>query len=249
MAEVHVSREALTGIRAALNQFKTEMEGIPFSMRSHADALRSECESAVREQGRRVNLLKQQVLEKKAELRQLQNELDSARYQLERTGQEAKKTEQSLAGIEREIKMCSGELSALRAGLPSNDVNEQARRMQDVSAAESRLSTLKGHGAEAAEELRAQQEMIQKLSADIAGTQAALGRTESALRSLEAELSKQEDKQRRMNMAYQSLQSELNAFTDSVSRFSQNALAQTQQNMAGVDQCIQYIDDYLATNL
>ena len=43
MAGVNVSREALRGVRTSLNQFKTEIADVPFSMERHAGMLQSEC--------------------------------------------------------------------------------------------------------------------------------------------------------------------------------------------------------------
>ena len=42
MAGVNVSREALTGVRMSLNQFKTEIADVPVSMERHAAMLESE---------------------------------------------------------------------------------------------------------------------------------------------------------------------------------------------------------------
>ena len=47
MAGVNVSREALTGVRTSLNQFKIEIRDVPFSMARQADMLQSECENAI----------------------------------------------------------------------------------------------------------------------------------------------------------------------------------------------------------
>lgn len=249
MAGANVSRAALTGVRMSLNQFKTEIADVPFSMQRNVDMLQSECENTIREVKFQIDRLEQEISGKNAELRQLQGDLSDTRSRLEDTECAIQKTEQALAEIERETDSCARELSHLRATLSYGDENEQNQCQQAVSMAEERLSELKDHGYQAAEEYRNLEGMIRKLNDDIRRIEDAIGQTESEIQSLETELSRKRSKWDRLDMAYLNLRSELNAFTNSVRRFSERALTQTQQNIAGVDQCIQYIDDYLATNL
>lgn len=249
MAGVNVSREALTGIRRTLNQFKIEIADVPFSMETGARQMQSECESAILQVKDEVSQLQQQISSKRAALKTLQDHLAIARGQLTDTEAARKDTERSLAGIERERIACERELSHLRATLSYGDENEQGQCRQAVFAAESRLAVLKEHECGAAMELQNLERMIQKLNADIKEAEADIKRTESEIRALETALFRKEGKLSRLNTAYSSLQSELSAFTSSVRRFSQRALEQTLDGIAGVDQCIQYIDDYLATNL
>lgn len=249
MAGANVSRAALTGVRMSLNQFKTEIADVPFSMQRNIDMLQSECENIIREVKFQIDRLEQEISGKNAEMRQLQGELSETRIRLRDTECAKQKTEQALAEIERETDSCERELLHLRATLSYGDENEQNQCQQAVYMAEKRLSELKDHGYQAAKEYRDLKNMICELQDDIGRIENAIGKTESEIQFLDAELSRKRSKWNRLDMAYSNLRSELDAFANSVRRFSEHALTQTQQDIAGVDQCIQYIDDYLATNL
>lgn len=249
MAGVNVSREGLTGVRTSLNQFKTEIGDVPFSMARQADMVQSECENVIRGVEAQISQLKGQISNKNEELRQLQENLINARNQSEDTEKAMYKTELCLAGIGNERNKCEKELSHLRARLSCGDENEQSQCRQAIGAAEAQLAVLTDHECQAAAELRAQKERIRELRSEIGRSEGAIRAAESELMFLKEKLFRKEDKQKRLNMAYNNLISELNILSDSVRRFSQFALTQTQQDIAGVDQCIRYIDGYLATNL
>ena len=117
MAGVNVSREALTGVRMSLNQFKTEIADVPFSMERHAAMLESECERDIRMVESQISELNQQISAKREELHQLEMELASARKHLSDTEAAQAKTEQALAGIERELENCRCESSHQHARL------------------------------------------------------------------------------------------------------------------------------------
>lgn len=249
MAGVNVSREALTGVRMSLNQFKTEIADVPFSMERHAAMLKSECERDIRMVESQISELNQQISAKREELHQLEMELASARKHLSDTEAAQAKTEQALAGINMEIQSCISKLSQLHSTFNSGAGNEYNQYQQEVLAVESRLTMLKEHEWDAEMERQEQERTIQELNNDIKSLQVTIDITTSEILNLDRDLYRIEGKRDRLKMAYSNLQSELNNFTNSVRRFSQNALEQTQQDIAGVDQCIQYIDDYLATNL
>lgn len=249
MAGVNVSREALTGVRRSLNRFKTEIADVPSSMMMNTSIVQSECERVIWEVKSQIEKLKREISDKEAKLRQLQDDLAHTRKLLEDTERAKKRTEQNMAGIEQEIGRCKGELSQLRTQCSSCDENGQDQCQQAVAMAESRLSTLNDHAAEAAAECREQDGMISGLNNEIQRIESGIKDTESELRSLEAELSKKETKWNNLKTAFNSLMSELNIFTNSVRCFTDCSLTQTQRDITSVDQCIQYIDDYLATNL
>lgn len=249
MARVNVSREALTSVRMSLNQFKTEISDVPFSMVRSANMLQSECQGALWKVDSQISQLKQQVFSKDAQLRQLQDDLANARERLEDTERAKENIERTLAGIERERESCERELSHLRAQLSSCDENGRNQCQQAVHGAENRLSELNGHECEAAADLQVQENMMCRLNCEIERIITAIKDTESELRSLKEELSKKEMKRDRMDRAFNNLMSELSVFRNSVRRFTECALTQTQQDITSVEQCIQYIDDYLATNL
>lgn len=275
MAGVSVSRNALESVRATLNQFKIEVADVPFSISGDVSALQAEGDDALRRLQTEIGNLKQQVFQKKGDITRLQDQYARAWRELKETEAALKQAEQSLAGIENELARCESELSHLRAEAQNAAAqsaaaqNAAAQNADDSGAAaasaaaqsaeasirmeintlEKHLAELKGYAREAAQECRSYRAAIRDLKCDLSRLDSDIKQAQAELLDLERTLSRKRDKLQRLRYAYDELRAASDQLAFSARSFADRALTQTAQDLAGVDQCIRYIEEYLLTNL
>lgn len=250
MPDVNVSRDALGKVKSTLGQFKTDVSHIPGSMSKHIEMTENECEQT-------ISNLKNQIAELAYKIKEIETKLDDLRNMYAYNQKKIKDDEaqihtlkNEIASIEAQIKSLQNRLDSLYGQLSSAETDEERQQIQEeISNMQGQLQRQKSYLYDIEDKIRINEREIDDLEKQNRSIQSEISSSEIELQKQKKEKSRKEGILERMNVAYSNLKNELNTLKNTMNNFVNSALNATENNLAGVDQCIQHIEEYMATDL
>lgn len=250
MSDVEVSRDALGKVKSTLVRFRTDVSPIPAAMSRHIEMTEDACERA--------------ISRRKAQIEELACQIRNLESQLVRLHEEYAENERQIAEHERQIQelrfqqaAIESEQSALRQEYASLSGQAQAATEPETrDAIHAEMSSVMN-------QIEVKGWELENVSGDIIFHETQQRDLEEQNRIkqnemlyTEAEIERQKKEQARqeailekMKASYGHLKDELSALRYTMDRFVGSALSTAEHHLAGVDQCIQHIEEYMATNL
>lgn len=250
MPDINVSRDALRKVKSTLTQFKTDVSHIPVSMSRHIETTEDEC-------GHTTNNLKNQISELAYKIKEAETKLEDLRNRYAYNQKIIKDDEaqiqnlkNQISGIEARIQSLNNQLNSLFSQLSSVETDEEKNSIQnEISRVNSEMQKQKKYLYDVEDKIKINEKEIDDLEKQNRSIQGEISTIEAELQKLKREKVRKENILDRMNVAFLNLKNELATLKNTMNIFANNALIATDNNIAGIDQCIQQIEEYMATDL
>lgn len=250
MPDVNVSRDALGKVKSTLGQFKTDVSHIPASMSKHIEMTENECEQTIHNLKNQIAELAYKIKENETKLDDLCNRYAYNQRKIKEDEIQVHNLKNEIASIEARIKSLQSRLDYLYGQLSSAETDEEKQQIQEeISSVQAQLQQQKRYLYDVEEKIEINEREIDDLEKQNRSIQGEISSLEIELQKQKKEKARKESILERLNVAYSNLKNELNTLKNTMNNFVNSALNATENNLAGVDQCIQHIEEYMATDL
>lgn len=241
MAQVEVTREALQRTKVSLQNFQMNMEEIPTKMVAHIHQVYGKCEEIIGALQKEIDALTTEIEQLKAYIAGLQEELNRVLRELGERQERVVELERKKEEIYSKIFRLEQRIKALQAG---NDV--EGRNDYEIAMLERECRQLYGELTECKEKINDERYQIEILKGRRDSLKQEISRCENTLRELEKERRRKQDKMCRLKASYGCVQNTCNQLKVMVESFQYKTLDSTSGNIAGIDQCISVLDEYMS---
>lgn len=250
MPKAEVTIESLMKVKITLQQFKADIASIPQSILRHEDAVQSECEQKIRNLQNQIDELRSIIRKQESDLGGLNSNLIDNQNRIKGCQNENVGYESEIAYVQHRISILKNQKASLDSQLAFAQTYEeqnviqgrQADIMGQIQNQESSLSAIY-------RKIDANRNKIENLEGQKKALQQKIEALKAELKKNINEEYRKQNKLDRMNVAFSGLKNDMANLTTEVRRFADNAVLDTDTGIAGVNQCILYIDEYMSTNL
>lgn len=248
MLDVNVSRDGLVKVKEILCQFKTDVEYIPNLIVQHAEEIQVDCQRKIIELKKQIVDLERCIKENEIKLELLQSKIDSNLKKVNENKDQIVKLEEEKGGIEARIELLNNQLSGLNGHFPNTEKEKRTMQNQILNN-EQQIQNQRYCLLDIEKMIGIIENKIRDLEKENRIIQNDLNSTGTELQNQKKERNRKENVLERMKIAFNNIKGEISNLVSLIRSFTNNALSTANNNMAGVDQCIQHIDDYIATDL
>ena len=250
MPDVNVSRDALGKVKNTLTQFKTDVSHVPISMSRHIETTEDECEYTIDNLKHQISELVYAIKEAESKLEDLHNRYAYNQKKIKDDEAQIQYLKNQIAGIEARIQSLNNQLDSLYSQLSSAETDEEKNSIQnEISRVNSEIQKQKSYSYDVEDKIKINEREIDDLEKQNRSIQGEISSIEAELQKLKREKVRKENILDRMNVAFSNLKNELATLKNTMNNFVNSALNATENNIAGIDQCIQHIEEYMATDL
>ena len=216
------------------------MHQIPIKMIGNIQKVYMECNEIISELQREIDALT-------VALEQLQTRINGLKNELNWVLDEIKRREQNIACLERERQGYYNQIAGLQAELHALYAsNENGNNSSAIAAVEGQIQQLYAAIKKCNEKISSEYYEIKILDAKRVSLEREIYRCEMELMELEAEKRRKLDKMYRLKSAYARVRQEFEQLQAVVKAFQYRTLESTSGNIAGIDQCIAAIEEYMS---
>ncbi|MCL2295364.1 MAG: hypothetical protein FWC36_10980 [Spirochaetes bacterium] len=248
MSEISVSKDALTKVKAALNDYYIDISG--FSTRigqqisvvsKSADLEMQKIKQKIEETTNRINQYKAEINRLADTINQMNNEIKSTEQKLVSAQNDLTANQTNAMHIKKQISEM--EQAAARA---EGEVKEKIQKQIDDRR--NQLYQTESEIRSSENELFKLKECGLQLQQKVHVIQAEKAKKEDELRTTERFLDRLRNKQERMNASLAKMNDNINTMLSASKSFETQAVSGTEQNVGNIEKCIAAVDKYLSEN-
>ncbi|MDR0219944.1 MAG: hypothetical protein LBI54_00885 [Lachnospiraceae bacterium] len=246
MPGVSVSIDALTRVKAALNDYQIDISG--FSQR-----IEQQSADIMKSAEREMQKIAQQIEETRSAIWQLKEKIIRLEEDIKRMGNDIKATERKIEATENRIGAKQKEADCIREQIA--ELERAAANAQGEAAVRIReqLSELRELLAQVEAEIRGLRNELSDLKARITQLQQGIRdarservKAEDKLHAAERVLDRRQNKHERMKATVIKLNDQMEAILSASKSFETRATSKAEESAGNIDKCLAAIEAYLA---
>ena len=241
MSQIIVTKDALLGVRTAIGNFQTEIDGVMTHLQSHAEETLNEARAVIKKQEDLVQSLEQEVERLTGEIERCQEEIIALTHEIECLHSRIATCESETASLNSQIQQLEAQKS--RASSSDEDNQNFLRAIQQrIDACGRRHSALQ-------EEIRQNRSRIATLNQTLTQKRTEKRQKEQELAETKKRLNTERNKLERLKNAGAQLESAVHELLSAAKNFKQTSATTTNAGRTGVEKCMAAFDTYLGINL
>ena len=250
MPKAQVDRDALMKSKKALKDFKTDVETIPDAIVKSVQEVDEECVQQIKELEDKISEVEDSIKKSVAKKNSLEDQFSENKNIIENNESKIHHLRVELESINDKIRRLHAQRSQMQSEMSRND-SEGGHRNNSVSTdiIDRKIQDEERRSREVEREIISLQDENNRLDTVNKRLQSEIRDLEDKIYKLRREKARLDDIFERMKASYKSLKYKLEELSNSTKSFSYDSITQMGNNIAGVDECIQRIDEYISTNI
>lgn len=250
MPNVVVSRDGMLKVRGALRDFKKDIEHLPDLIITHSEETQMECR-------KKLEALSDSIVELEGIIKKNEYQLFSLMEKLAKNIDRVKIDKNQVFAMKKELEKVlskidelNQQLSRLRSQLANAETDEQRQAIQEhISRVNKQINDCVCQKSDLEKTIEELQNEILELENENKVIQSEISDIEEELHKLKKEKSRREAILERMRIAFNNVIEETMNLINSTNGFTNQALLSADSNLAGIEQCLQYVEQYMLQNI
>lgn len=246
---VTVTTEALSSVKKALQDFRTDIEGLATRSENKTETQLDQCRSAVKQTTgdlekaeTLVAQLTQTVARLEAEIAKMTKQLEQVQRRLPQIGNEVQ-------SISSQLTQLRARLSQLQAQLSGADGEAREQIQAQINAVQGQIRQCEQKKAQLEKEKSQLETQKSQLQSGLSSAKGEKAKSEAELARQKNRRDKLKDKLSRLKTAFHRVEDKARDYVKATRTFESRAGASTQKSASAVDKCLASIEAYLAVSL
>lgn len=249
MAAVNVTLDALNKVKNSIANFRLDTSDFSGKIRNHIYMAEDDCKEVIKSVEHKLSNLKEDIIKNENELNKQNEKLIENQKEIEYLESKNFTLDDEIIGLE--IRKARLEEAIDSAYDNCMSLEWRTKNLKEAYAhfygcdsvpLSSQIESLRY-------EIKSNEYRITGLKFEKEHLQSEINEAECELSKMKAEKARLDDIYPRLKIAWQKAEEEMIHLNDTVKCFNREVHMSTAGNISGIDKCMEYVEDYLATNL
>ena len=246
---VTVTTEALNIVKKALQDFRTDIEGLAARSENKTETQLDQCRNAVKQTTGDVQKAETLVAQLTQTVARLEAEIAKMTKQLEQVQRRLPQIGNEVQSISSQLTQLRSRLSQLQAQLSGADGEAREQIQAQINSVQGQIHQCEQKKAQLEKEKSQLETQKSQLQSGLSSAKGEKAKSEAELARQKNRRDKLKDKLARLKTAFHRVEDKARAYVKAARTFENRAGASTQKSASAVDKCLTSIEAYLAVSL
>lgn len=246
---VTVTTEALSSVKKALQDFRTDIEGLAARSESKTETQLDQCRGAVKQTAGDVQKAETLVAQLTQTVARLEAEIAKMTKQLEQVQRRLPQIGNEVQSISSQLTQLRSRLSQLQAQLSGADGEAREQIQAQINSVQGQIRQCEQKKAQLEKEKSQLETQKSQLQSGLSSAKGEKAKSEAELARQKNRRDKLKDKLSRLKTAFHRVEDKARDYVKATRTFESRAGASTQKSASAVDKCLASIEAYLAVSL